>query len=322
LIDVDVDLAESGGFSMQSQTEKQMQRELAGYLYSGVTAVSSSGDSIDTVLKVRGVMNSGERLGAQLFVSETPAQHAKNADGIKVRFGSANPAELRAVAPESGSHNLPVVVRTSDSAAIADALKFGVDAIEPGPSSDAIPDEIFTAMKHAHVGYDPTLSAAQSLHPDLLNRPLVLQTAPPELLAETRKLMESPAFQKSRGSVSEGSLEMAKSNLLRAWRAGVTLVTGSNAGSPLVFHGPTVQHELELWVEAGIPTGVALQAATANAARLLRADQRFGAIRIGMEATLVMVDGNPLADIHALSSISSVILKGERVSRSGLFEDE
>jgi imidazolonepropionase-like amidohydrolase len=41
-----------------------------------------------------------------------------------------------------------------------------------------------------------------------------------------------------------------------------------------------------------------------------------------MEATLVMVDGNPLADIHALSSISSVILKGERVSRSGLFEDE
>jgi imidazolonepropionase-like amidohydrolase len=102
----------------------------------------------------------------------------------------------------------------------------------------------------------------------------------------------------------------------------VTLVTGSDAGSPLVLHGPTLQRELELWVEAGVPNGVALQAATWNAARLLRADRRFGAIRAGMEATLVIVDGNPLTDIRAMSAITSVILKGERVSRSTLFEEE
>ena len=102
----------------------------------------------------------------------------------------------------------------------------------------------------------------------------------------------------------------------------MTLAVGSSAGSPLVFHGPTVQRELELWVEAGIPNDVALQAATWNAAKLLRADQKFGAIRKGLEATLVIVEGNPLTDIHALSTISSVILKGERVSRSTLFEEE
>ena len=54
------------------------------------------------------------------------------------------------------------------------------------------------------------------------------------------------------------------------------LVTGSDAGNMLVFHGPTVHRELQLWVEAGIPPAVALQAATLNAARLLRAAQRIG----------------------------------------------
>jgi imidazolonepropionase-like amidohydrolase len=269
LIDVDVHLAESGGFSPQPPDEKQMQRELAEYLYSGITAVRSSGGAIDTQLKAGGVINSGERLGAELFVSSN-----------------------------------------------------GVDGTAHGSFRDAIPDAAFAAMKQAHVNYDPALSAAETPNAALLNRPLVLQTAPPELLTETRQLIDSPAFQKLRDRVPPGSLEIAKSNLMRAWKAGVTLVAGSDAGSPLVFHGPTLQRELGLWVEAGIPLDVALQAATWNAARLLHADQKFGTIRKGLEATLVIVDGNPLSDIRAMSSITSVILKGERVSRSSLLEDE
>ena len=56
--------------------------------------------------------------------------------------------------------------------------------------------------------------------------------------------------------------------------------------------------------------------------KLLGADQRFGAIHKGLDATMVIVEGNPLTDIHAMSSISSVIFKGERISRSTLFEEE
>ena len=113
------------------------------------------------------------------------------------------------------------------------------------------------------------------------------------------------------------SVETGSKNLLKAWRAGVTLVTGSDAGNFLVLHGPTVQHEIELWVAAGIPVEVALQAATANAAKLLRADSRIGTIEKGKEATLLVVDGNPLQDVHALSAISMVLMKGERVGREG-----
>jgi len=83
-----------------------------------------------------------------------------------------------------------------------------------------------------------------------------------------------------------------------------------------------VQREIELWVAAGIPPEVALQAATFNAARLLRADNRIGTIEKGKEASLLVVDGNPLQDVHALSAILVVMMKGERVVRSELFEQK
>ncbi len=116
--------------------------------------------------------------------------------------------------------------------------------------------------------------------------------------------------------------EIGASNLLKAWHAGVMLVTGSDSGNFFVLHGPTVQHEIELWVSAGIPPEVALQAATLNAAKLLRAESRIGTVEEGKEATLLVVDGNPLQDVRALSAISFVLMKGERVSRTELFKQE
>lgn len=170
--------------------------------------------------------------------------------------------------------------------------------------------------------YDPTMSVFEGLEQlsqrktDTFNRSLVQQTATKGMLAATRKMLATapaaPPFEANR--------EYATANLIRAYKAGVMLVTGTDAGNPMVFHGPTVQRGMELWVEAGIPPAVALQAATANSARFLRAQNRIGMLRKGMEATMVLVDGNPLQDIRVMESISSVVFKGERVDRSDLFD--
>ena len=106
-----------------------------------------------------------------------------------------------------------------------------------------------------------------------------------------------------------------------AQQHGVTLVTGSDAGNFLVIHGPTVQHEVQLWVQAGLPVAVALQAATLNGAQLLR-NPKIGAVRVGNDADLLIVDGNPLEDVSATERISMVIFKGERIRRAELFEQE
>ena len=71
LIDVHVHLGNPGGFYSSAEDyempNKSFPRELAAYLYSGVTAVKSVGDVLDEVLKERDVMASGEKLGAELF---------------------------------------------------------------------------------------------------------------------------------------------------------------------------------------------------------------------------------------------------------------
>jgi imidazolonepropionase-like amidohydrolase len=157
-----------------------------------------------------------------------------------------------------------------------------------------------------------------------LKRSLVQQVTPKELLTGTEKAASKSELDGMREGLKHWpmSLEVGGKNLLKVWRAGVPLVTGSDAGNFLVLHGPTVQREVELWVAAGIPIEVALQAATLNSARLLRADSRIGTVEKGKEATLLIVDGNPLQDVRALSSVSAVFMKGERVNRTALLQEK
>jgi imidazolonepropionase-like amidohydrolase len=100
------------------------------------------------------------------------------------------------------------------------------------------------------------------------------------------------------------------------------LVTGSDAGNLLVFHRPTVDREPQLWRQAGIPAAVALQAATFNAARLLHAEGRIGTIRRAWMRICWLWTATPLEDIQATERISLVMLKGERVDRTELFDQK
>ena len=230
---------------------------------------------------------------------------------------------LRAIAEEARAQNLPLVVHTSTTRDVIDALDVGAAGIEHGSFADDIPDALFARMAKSGVTYDPTLSIINALslpaqgQLQLLNRSLVLQVGPMKMIEGTRQSVE-----KDEGHRSTSGYAHAKTNLLRAYRAGVTLVTGSDAGNVLVIHGPTVQQELALWVQAGIPAAVALQAATYNAAKALGASDRIGAIAAGLDANLLLVNGDPLSDISATEGISMVIFKGERIRRNSLFDQK
>jgi imidazolonepropionase-like amidohydrolase len=235
---------------------------------------------------------------------------------------------LRAVADEAHAKNLPVAVHTGNTHDVIDAVSLPANSVEHGSYVDEIPDGTLAEMKAKGIAFDPTLSVVEGLtnfaqgNTSLLKRSLVQQVTTRELLEGT----EHAATNTETASLRQGlqhypmSLEIGDKNLVKAWKAGVLLVTGSDAGNFLVLHGPTVQHEIELWVAAGIPIDVALQAATSNAAKLIRAESLIGTIEKGKDATLLIVDGNPLQDVRALSAVSAVFMKGERVNRATLFE--
>ena len=241
-------------------------------------------------------------------------------------FNRLDTSLFAALAQEAHAQSLPLAVHTGDAHDVVDAVQAKADSVEHGSFRDSIPDAVFDQMKAQGTFYDPTLSVGEGFSnfaaskDDLLTRSLVQQVSAVELLKGTEEALTSKDYEAMRSGIAKFpmSLPIAVDNLKRAWQRGVTLVTGSDAGNPLVFHGPTVQHEMALWVKAGIPPAVALRAATYNAARLLKEENRIGSIRIGNDADLLIVDGNPLEDIAATERISLVVLKGERIDRSEL----
>ncbi|MFZ5926628.1 MAG: ABC transporter permease [Acidobacteriota bacterium] len=117
---------------------------------------------------------------------------------------------------------------------------------------------------------------------------------------------------------SPQAFKAAVAKLREMWQSGRLPAPSGAAGGRLQLHGPGLVHELALWVEAGIPPREALRAATALAAARAGADGRLGRVREGMDATLLVVDGNPIEDIRALSRIYSVFVRGERIARGEL----
>jgi imidazolonepropionase-like amidohydrolase/ABC-type multidrug transport system permease subunit len=235
----------------------------------------------------------------------------------------------RAAAAEAHSAGLPVSVHTGDPRDVADAVEFGARSIEHGSGRGEIADELFARMRKGGISLVPALGAWEANaayfagQPGALDQSLVEQTVPARVIQGTRAFLESrKGTDASKAALFSRAFEKGRDNLVRAWRAGVTLVAGSDAGSPLVFHGPSLHHELQLWVRAGIPASVAIQAATGNAAKLLGIAGRTGTIQRGLDADLLLVDGNPLIDIAATERISMVVLKGERIRRSTLFEQK
>ncbi|HZS54761.1 MAG TPA: amidohydrolase family protein [Bryobacteraceae bacterium] len=353
-------------------------RRLAAYLYSGITAVRSTGDFLDSSLKLRKDINSGKYLGAELFtcgplftaegghpteliktfpqsmqqtakeqfvrLPKSPDEARQQVDALKAAgvdcikgvleagsagwglFNHLDPAIYAAVIQEAAKDNLPSATHTGNAADVKEAADAGTNSVEHGSTLDLIPQSTFAELKQKNIGYDPTLSVFEgtadmaSGNVELLNRSLLQQVGPADLLSGTRALIEKS--KKRPASEFAPMLEHSRQNLLAAYKTGLTLITGSDAGNMLVIHGPTVQHEMELWVKAGIPPAVALEAATYNAAKVLRMENRIGSIQKGRDATLVVLDGDPLQDITNTERISQVMFRGERISRSDLFDQE
>ena len=120
------------------------------------------------------------------------------------------------------------------------------------------------------------------------------------------------------GAVAPVSYDVARSAVADWYRAGVTVLAGTDANqapsapaSPP--YGTSLHHELKLLVGAGLSPVDALRAATVLAARYWGLADR-GVIAPGKRADLVLIDGDPLADIGAVGKITAVWCAGVPVA--------
>ena len=95
-------------------------------------------------------------------------------------------------------------------------------------------------------------------------------------------------------------------------KAGVPIVAGTDGS------GLELVRELELYVQAGFTNAEALASATSAPAHLVGADQRTGSIKVGKAADLVLVDGNPAANIGDLRHTDIVMMDGKLMDANAL----
>jgi len=102
------------------------------------------------------------------------------------------------------------------------------------------------------------------------------------------------------------------------FRAGVPLLAGTDTGNPYCFPGFSLHDELALLVESGVSPLGALQMATRNPALFMGATAKYGSVTPGKIADLVLLDADPLQDIHNSTKISEVFLGGKEYDRPAL----
>ena len=97
--------------------------------------------------------------------------------------------------------------------------------------------------------------------------------------------------------------------------AGVRIMAGTDLPAPNVFPGSSLHEDLAYLVQSGLTPMQALQAATKNPAEFLGKLDSQGTIEPGKFADLVLLEGNPLDDIHNTQKICAVVLHGKLLDR-------
>jgi imidazolonepropionase-like amidohydrolase len=116
-------------------------------------------------------------------------------------------------------------------------------------------------------------------------------------------------------------VQMELEMTLAMHRAGVPFMAGTDTAAGVhVFPGFSLHDEMALFVQAGLTPMEALQTATRNPAQFMGRLGDMGTIEKGKVADLVLLDANPLDDIHNSRRIRAVVLAGRYFSRSDLDE--
>jgi imidazolonepropionase-like amidohydrolase len=193
-----------------------------------------------------------------------------------------SPEEMQAIVAESHRLGRKVATHAHSAISIKDAVRAGVDSVEHGIFID---EEAIQLMKQ-HGTY---LSAT---------------TFPLFWYEKNEESLHLPQWVVDKVAII---LPAAKANVARAYREGVKVALGTDAG--VYPHG---LNGGEFWsmVQLGLTPVQSLQAGTVNAADLLGWTDKVGSIEPGKFADIVAVNGDPLADITLLQHVDFVMKGG------------
>ena len=224
--------------------------------------------------EVRRVVRTMVRAGADVIKCASTGGASSRA-GHGPRDQAFDADEMKALCDEAHALGRKVMCHALGGAGLRIALEAGVDSIEHGCYLDEDP-ELIPMMAERGVFFVPTLTVytyhGESKAPHVRERVRALRAHHGE-------------------------------SIRRAIAKGVKVVAGTDAGG----HGhPPNAAELHHLVEAGVTPMQAIQAATGVAAECLGIEHELGTLVKGKRADLIVVDGDPLADVRILQDMTRI----------------
>jgi imidazolonepropionase-like amidohydrolase len=290
-------------------------------LEAGVTTVRDLNAADGADLAMRDLINMGKMVGPRIFASGTGLRAlrtspsptvvasgvdeltqatrqviASGADWVKIfgstggfddvtQFQTFTVEELKAAVEVAHMLGKRVAVHSYGPGGASAAVRAGADSLEHATDMD---DDTIAEMVRRKIYYVPTIDHNQ-------------------YYIENGEVYHFPGDY--RGRLSQfiaRNTETAR----RAFKAGAMLVMGSDA----VYTGWGLNtRELERFVALGMTPEQALQTATKNPAAMLGMENRLGAVAAGYYADLVAVEGDPLANIVAVTKNVRWVMKGGHV---------
>lgn len=238
------------------------------------------------------------------------------------RYPSMDRPTMEALVDAAQAHDLPTVVHIESWKGTHEAVTAGVDAITHTPANP-LPDSTLAAMQEQGTAWIPTLAvhtegARLIQHPDLLQNDLLRAVADSALVASYRDTSGVPRQIEAWIESQSQHRTIRLQAVAKGARAGIPILTGTDAGNIGTFQGFSPHRELVLLTKAGLSNWEALAAATTAPGRFL--DAPFG-LEPGDRANLVVLKASPLEDIHHTQDIHRVIYHGQVVDRQPLLED-
>ena len=201
--------------------------------------------------------------------------------------------ELSAVIDETHRNGLYITAHATFDDAISRVTDFGIDCIEHGgPMSERTIEKVAKKNIPICTTFSPVVMQS--------NAELARKYNIPEWKIEERQKIVKD---KSRFD-----------SLVRASEAGIEIIFGTDAGSPVVPHDAIVP-EMKFMIDLGVVKNnlEAIQSATYRAAKVNKVEDKVGSIEVGKEADLIIVEGKPDKNIDDLRKVKQVYINGNRL---------
>jgi len=323
-------------------TDENVDRQLRLFARYGITTIFSLGGEEAPAFKARDSQSTPSLDRARIFVAgkvivgKTPEDARRMVDQvadtkpnyIKIRvddnLGTSQkitPDVYRGVIDEAHKRGFRLFVHMYYLDDAKDLLRAGADFIAHSVRDKEVDDEFVSLMKQRNICYTPTLTREISTFiyqdtPSFFQDPFFLKEADPNVLGQLKDPKYQENMRKSKQAKAyQAALPTAERNLKKLSDAGVPIALGTDSGvTANRFEGYFEHVEMQMMAESGMSPQKILLAATGDSARCMQAND-IGTLEPGKWADFLVMQKNPLDDIHNTKTLESVWIAGNQVKR-------